>query len=158
MNDMLILRSAIKEELLFNFLKRGTALALIGILPLLFGALFLNTSQLGNWGLLIYFFSMGLIALGLIPYRRLLRLQKSPNELILCQDDTLIFKRRGKQLLKIPFHEIAQVRFIEENKIYGIGIDLKINRPTKKKQLGCDFFFPYFTKRSFERMKKVLDA
>lgn len=156
-------RSSIKSELLRRSLLRGTGLAILGALLLLAGA-FLPARILGNWGALIFLLSMGLIAWGLIPYRRLKQLETIPHEIIL-DDHTLLFCWKREAVFQVPFSNIDKTAFISSGDVYGIGIwlsstsictynnfDLVHFQERSRKKFGCDLFLPYFSERTFESL------
>lgn len=137
-------------------LKRGIALASIGIFILLWGS-FQNTQFLTNYGFFIISFALLFIAWGLIPYKRLNQLATTPDHLIIEQN-RLEFLPQGKQEKKviIAFQSIERIKYFENSTLYGIGINFKKKGPKKwLKAFDCDFFIPYFSKRSFEDLKKA---
>ena len=162
------LRSSIKPEFARNMLFRGTLLAGIGIALLVFGGAFIPASYLSQWGLILFLVAGGLVAWGLIPYRRLMQLEVKPNELIIDQKSIEVtFKR--KPTLVIPFSAIQEMRYLENSKIYGIQIWLKKDAaekvviqdsqfdPKSSRKYGCDLFLPYFSKNSFNELNSKND-
>ena len=167
-----ICRSSIHSELLNHTLKRGTVLGGSGVFLFLMGGTILPLELLSLWG--IPFFTVGLffIAIGLIPYRKLARLQLTPHE-IHFDGKTLLFLKQGKPLFKIDVPSIEKINYLEREHLYGMGIWLKkpINEKVKVLQSqfnfaafttdsmhrfqGCDLFLPFFTKRSFEEFQTV---
>lgn len=115
---------------------------------------------------------MGLffIAIGLLPYRKLSKLQLKPHE-IHFDNDTLIFLKEGKPLFKIASLSIEKMSYLEREHLYGVGIWLKKPMEQKIKVLqskfnfaafmrdsmqrfgGCDLFLPFFSKHTFEELK-----
>lgn len=83
---------------------------------------------------------LGLIALGLIPYRRLQRLEVRPNELVISEHG-LIYYKGGDLQWKLPYSSIQRLSFQETAWRYGIALDVEGR---------FDLFLPYFTKRSFQ--------
>lgn len=145
--DKTTIRSSIKQELISNALIKGTILASLGIIPMLYGALFLNKETLGTWGIGLYLSGMALIAIGLIPYRNLSRAQKNPNEIIISEDESITYKSKGKLAFTLPIKEIHSIRYLEREHLYGI--ELIIN--------GKSVFLPYFTEKSYERVKSQIE-
>lgn len=161
------LRSSVKPEFARKMLFRGTLLAGIGVALLAFGGAFIPASSLGQWGLILFFVALGLIAWGLIPYRRLLQLEVKPNELVIDQKSIAVtFKR--KPTLIIPISAIQEVRYLENREIYGIQICLKKDAakkvmiqdpqfdPSSSQKYECDLFLPYFSKNSFNELYDTL--
>lgn len=164
----LTLRSSITSELMRSVLFRGTFFAAIGVGVLIYAATFLPFEHLSRWGWLIFICCGGCIALGLVPYRRLCRLERQPHR-IQCDDTELLFYRQGKLVLRIPIVSIKKLGYFEKKGDYGIQVWLKDPIPEKvivtdssmdaarfakqsRTQYGCDFFLPYFTKKSLERL------
>lgn len=75
------IRSSVCSQLMKSTLLKGTFLAGIGILIIVLAGIFLPLQDMTIFGLPLYALGCGLIAFGLIPYRRLTALEKSPNEL-----------------------------------------------------------------------------
>lgn len=126
------------------------------------------------FGIPIFITGLALIAIGLLPYRRLLRLQLKPHE-IHDEGEYLIFLQQGKPLFKICKKNIQKIAFLKKENIYGLGVWLKRPLEEKIKVLqpnfdfaafmadsvqrfeGCDLFLPYFTERSCEEIKDQLE-
>lgn len=161
------LRSSIKPELMRRTLFRGTIVAAIGGIVLLYGALFLPTEFLTRWGLPIAVLAGILVTVGLLPYKRLVKLGKQPYELVAIEDKSLQFFSHGRHIFTIPTNSIEKLTYIERKNVYGIGLKLKKPLPEKlsvhdsrypverfqtrsRKVFNHDFFFPYFTQRSYD--------
>ncbi len=170
--DSLTIRSSIKQELYSKTLKRGSLLGALGTLPLLYGAIFMEPTGLSTWGIPLFFLGIGLIALGMMPIRRLDRLQQHPNSLVLINDDLLEFYQSGNKTLSIPCSLIGSLRFLDDGIQYGICVTLKEAAKEKvivhdprfsyeryqkesRNRFECDLFFPHFTRRSFEKIKHL---
>lgn len=166
-------RSSIRPSLLHSVLFQGSLLAFFGMLLLLGTGAFLSQESLKHWGLLIFFMSIGLIAIGMLPYRRLTRLEINPHEIVL-EKDHLHFFMKKKCLISIPLKNIEKMSFIELGRVYGIGIWLKnfslenaITRETSfnifkfhknsQKKYQCDLFLAYFSKRTFAELQSRLN-
>jgi hypothetical protein len=171
--EMLTLRSSVKTPLLRFVLFRGTFLAGVGSLFLFYGGLFLPVSMLNTWGILIFCVGLGLITLGLLPYRRLRRLEMQPYQLKVDNGHFLHFLSKGRLILSIPLCAIEKTLYIEKEHLYGIGIVLKHPPPERvvvhdpsfqmvkyqrksQKRYGCDLFIPYFSRRSYSDLVEVL--
>lgn len=154
----------IKRQLLF----RGTPIASLGILLLSYGGVFLSPSQLNIWGIPLVLLSIMLIAIGLIPYRRLCRLESTPDCLVL--DTTgMTLVQQGKRRYMIPHDSIEKMEYIEKGGDYGIGIWLKQPIPEKVvvydprfdmqlfqnkmvKRYGCPLYLSRFSRRTFAQI------
>jgi hypothetical protein len=160
------IRSAITKELQHGALMRGSFLAGVGAILLLYTGGFMEPRLLGNWGAISFLIGFGLITWGLLPYRQLMNLQMNPYEIIV-EDNHFVFQRRGKPMFSVPYGAIERSGFIEDRWHYGIAIWIKsevdspviihspnvdINRlrTQNQKKHGCDLFLPYFTKRAYE--------
>lgn len=169
MREHLILRTAIPTEWMNQSLKKGLLLALLGICPLVYAGAFAPPSTLKTWGFLIFLAGFLLITAGLLPYRRLSRLQSKPNELHCIGLERLEYYQNGKHVLSLTLSSIDHLAFINEPRFFGIAVWLK--RPLTAKMIifsptfdlhsfekqaerahQADAFFPYFSRRSFEEL------
>lgn len=160
------LYSSIKAPLKRQVLFRGTVLAFIGVLFLLWASIYLLPPELDTWGLVILLISSGLIIYGLLPYRKLTYLENHPNEIIMDSDASvhIIFKR--KLMFSVPHFNWENFEYIEKKDMYGIGMHLELGDLEKiviydqrfdivsyqkesLKNYNCDLFLPYFTKKSY---------
>lgn len=134
---------------------------------LIFAGTFLPPSFLTLWGIPIFVAGMVLIAVGLIPYRRLAKLELKPHTLS-YDGETLLFAKEGKPLFKISEKEIKDIRYVEKKNLYGIAIWLhrpviekvKVLQPhfnfaafaaeSAERFEGCDLFLPYFSEKNFK--------
>lgn len=168
-NDSIKLFSSIKPALLRASLIRGTVIALCGVLLLAYGGTFLDVNTLSFWGIPLLLVGGGLIAFGLIPYRRLCRYEKNPNEIVVNQGGYMQFVERGKIKYSIPIESIDQLKYHEMGNDYGICVIFK--KDVEKKMIvhngrfdmgayqkycrssyGCDLYIPYFARRAFTRL------
>lgn len=160
----MIVQSSIRTSLKTLTLLRGSLIAGFGALFIVFAGVFLTTENLKVWGWPVIIISFGFIAAGLIPYRRLCRLEMSPYEAV-SHEGGLTFTAMGKKMFTIPSVSIGRIEYCEKGNRYGIGIWLKKPLPEKvlvhdrrfdiayyqaraKRQFGCDLFLPFFTKRA----------
>lgn len=151
---------------------RGTILSGMGILILLACGAFLPLEKLKIWGFPIFLISMTLITWGLLPYRRLRRLEMSPYRLTLDDKKWLHFAKGTSQQFGIPLCSLERIDYIEKKHDYGIGITLKEPLPKKLvvyinhfslmdfrrkslKRYGCDLFLPYFSNRSYQELLEI---
>lgn len=138
------LYTSIKPRLLKRKVIIGTILAVFGTALLLYGTLFLSVEEMQRWGWLLFFSFIILISLGLIPYRRLSRLEKQPNKITLTDRNTFIYRT-----LEVPLNAIEKAEYYETSDKYGIKIWLKDRSEA--------IFLPYFTERSFAQLKENLE-
>lgn len=136
-----ILRSSISSEFLKKILIKGTLISGLGMSILVLAGAFLPIESLQRWGIWIFAFAMGCTAWGLIPYKRLQKLQTSPDEIRVTEDHILHYVKNQKEVYRLPLSDIQKVRWIDKPNIYGICLELK---STSK-----PFLFPYFSKKSF---------
>lgn len=144
MDNSTTLRTSVSPSLLKWRLYLGSFLAGAGAFLLLFSSIYLSTSALEKWGFLILILGLGLIAVGLIPYRKLQRLEIKPNELILSEHG-LAYYKGGSLQWKLPYASIHSMQFLESAWSYGIALDVEGR---------FDLFLPYFTKRSFQILEQ----
>jgi hypothetical protein len=163
MEDIKILRSAINEEMLYKNLKNGLIYTTPGALLLFYGALLFSQATLEKWGAITFLMSMFLIALGLIPYQQLKKLQLDPDEIHLFNNTFQVFKK-NKEPFTLPYQKIASLKFCEMRSIYGIAIELKEKDFTSAREnktrsyYHCDLFLPFFTQRALRSMEEILKA
>jgi hypothetical protein len=147
--DFLKLRSSIKAELMQKSLFRGSMIGGVGVIILFLSGAFLPVHALSVWGIPLFFLSMGLITFGMLPYRKLTRLEKVPDEILLSSKDILIYRRRGKIIFTTPLSSIKSCTYKDDESIYGIEISMKENSKT--------YFFPYFSQRSANLLISTID-
>jgi hypothetical protein len=156
----LTLRSSIRSELMRFTLWKGSCLAGIGALLLLFGGTFVPLQQLKVWGFPIFISACALITWGLLPYRRLRTLETSPYVLTLPEEKWLCLSAKGKIMFKLPLESISHFKYLEFSHFYGIGIYLK-NRSNDQeiveKSKKWNLFLPYFSQRSYQTLKEHLE-
>lgn len=167
MKNHFTLRTTITPALLHQTLLKGFGLALIGIFGLLYGSIYVDLSILQMWGFTLFIVSLGLIVMGLLPYRRLSRLQINPNKLCLVEPHQLEFYAQDRLLLIIPMEAIARLEYVANSSLYGIALwikptnsvivkgfpeEVKNLKQQGQQQAGADLFFAYFNERSFEEL------
>ncbi len=167
--DSFVIRTTISSQLMKWTLLKGFCIAFLGIAGLLAGSIFFSLPTLQIWGLSLFLISLGLITFGLVPYRRLSRLQLKPNEFILTDDSNqMIFYSKGKKILTIPLPSIARLSYIQHPSFYGIAVWFKpaplfpvivhhnhqmVETLRQKGQdIGADLFFPYFNQRAYDEL------
>jgi hypothetical protein len=169
MKDTVQIRSTITSQLLKDSLIHGMALAIPGTVLLVWSGIWLPATSLGVWGFAIFVVGLWLITRGLAPYRKLLQLQAHPH-LIIMDDEALHFLKKGQATLSIPRLSIDSINFQDDLASYGIAVrlakksgkkivvqDSKLNGDAflqdSRERFNCDLFLPYFSKRSFEKIK-----
>ncbi len=151
---------------------RGTLLGAFGACFLVAAGTFLPASLLSFLGLPTLIISALLIGLGLIPYRKLSRLETCPHE-IMIDGNTFLFFAKGKPLLNIPTALIEKIEYVEKDDLYGLGIQLKSGIQKVKvlqrsfdidafvsdarSRFSCDLFLPYFTERTLSELTAPLE-
>lgn len=166
---MPILRSCITKELKRETLKKGAGFTLSGGALILCIA-FLPLPLLKLIGLPLFALACLLIAIGLVPYRRLLLLELNPFELAI-HNNKLIFYQKNIPLFALENEHVADLLY-QEGHLYGILAQLnkplrgKIKVLTKRTRFFAYMgrwqrqyaegvlFFPYFSKHSFEELRK----
>jgi hypothetical protein len=167
--DRLKFRSSINKKLKRWILFKGTLIALLGILFLIWSAIYLTTSKLSTWGPIIIFTGLGLIIYGLLPYRKLTYLEMHPNEIIVDRDLSIHVKLKGKLVFSIPHGRLKSLSYFERKNEYGIaihlqpydlekiviydlGFNLLIFQKDSLRHYDCDLFLPYFSKKTYQRL------
>ena len=147
---MLKIRTSLSNRLIQRSLFTGFSLAFLGGLGIFAGGILMPLPLLQKWGWLLFLFSLGLITAGLLPYRKLTRLQNKPNEIRVMEQGDLEFWVRGQCKLLLSFGDIERLEYCEKNKdVFGIAVWMKE---------GAYFFFQYFSKRSFEELQNAIMA
>lgn len=159
-----MIRTSVSPKLIKHTLIKGFALGALGILGLLYGGVFLPVGLMKTWGLLLFLVCLGLITIGLLPYRHLSLLQSKPNELRLSES-ALEFWSRGQSRLIIPVGSIERMDYVndgiavrikkgEKGKVVKYQSDLDLDRYQVKTKgaEGADYLFRYFSRRSFEEL------
>lgn len=159
-----VVRTSVDKELLRRVVLRGSLIAAVGLVLMLFGN-GIPASRLSGWGAGIVLLSLALITLGLLPYRRLTRLQLHPNELTLSEEE-LLYTRQKAAPLWIGRSSIATLRWLRHGELYGIAItlhppatrraDLEREAARWRRLLDCDLFLPYFSQESCSQLQNSL--
>lgn len=143
MRNSTTLRTSVSPTLLKWRLFLGSFFAICGASLILYAGVFAPQ----KWGFLLFLFGMGLIALGLIPYRLLQRLEIKPNELELLEHG-VIYRKRGEQQWQLPYGSIQRVVYFEDAWRYGIQLTVENH---------LELFLPYFTQRSCTVLQSALE-
>lgn len=162
--ESLTLYSSVKTGMKKKLLFRGIALATVGALLFLISGAFLQERILGTIGLPLFLFVGSLVALGMVPYRKLLIIETKPHKIVAEEDKTLSFFLHGKQMLSLSRKQIDRIAYFEKPLFYGIAIHLKKEKETHfhpkmnvfsnqiKREYQCDLFLPYFSQHSFDSL------
>ena len=145
------LRSTIKPKLKKNLLLKGTFFSFIGVFIWLVCSVFIPVYDLNYTGWLIYMVGGAFIVFGLLPYKKISRLENNPSEIIVSQDEYLYAFVGGALLIKISLDNIEALKFIDRKNDYGISISLKT--PVLEKS---EVFLPFFSKVSFSELYEVI--
>lgn len=169
MQHQILVRSCIKPSLLRSTLFRGTYIAIAGVIIIVTSGMLLPLFLLRVFGLPLLLLGFALIASGLLPYRRLAKLEMHPYEI--AYDEThLLFFRNKKPAFKVPLELLQKIEYYEKGKLYGMGVkmkkslkdqviiyDKKLDIPTFfSTNEGFDLFLPYFTKSASDEMTDEL--
>ncbi len=141
---------------------------------IMLGGTLLPLALLKIWGAPLFCVGMTCISIGLLPYRKLTRLQLKPHA-IHSSGHELIFLKSGKPLFKVLLGSLEKIEYLEKEETYGLGLWLKRPVEAKVKVLqprfnfsrftqrsmeefeGCDLFLPYFSKHAYLRAKALLE-
>lgn len=173
MEDRLKLYSMVKGPLLRKKLLRGTLYAVLGISLLIFAGLFIRVELMNKWGWLIFVSGLAFVAGGLMPYRRLSKMQDSPHELII-DAISISLQEGGKLRYTIPIACLERWGHLDGQSEYGVCLwfkkplpervrifdrRLRFHRMTKRscRRQGCDLFIPYFSRRSYSQLADILE-
>jgi hypothetical protein len=160
-------RTCVKASWKQYLLIRATLLGGAGMLILVMASILLPVNQLSYWGFPLFIFSIGLVAGGMIPYRRLVQQERNPDEIILTKDDKLVYHRQGKKVGLIPLSMVDKIVYIDSQK--NEGISLLIHRQLmgseriiiyQKQQLqflNGNIFLPHFSERTFKELINIVE-
>lgn len=143
----------------------------IGAAILLAAGAVMPLNQLEVWGLSLFVGAGALIVWSMLPYRRMVQMENIPDELWINTKGDLVYAKNSQPILSIPQHAIDKCFYIDNSDVYGIAVTIKM--PPMKKisvhdsgfnfkafqhacvyQYGCDLFFPFFSKRSFQSLQE----
>lgn len=143
---MITLHTTIDSKYKLMLLKRGSSIAALGLFAMLFASIEIGPKLLSETGIFIFLFGVSVIAYGLLPYRKIMRLELAPHHLFIG-DDRIEYVH-GKIIECIKIDEIESLEYYEEFSGYGIKV-------TKKN--GTKLMMPFFSKRSCERLTNELN-
>lgn len=169
MNPNLILNTSITLSLKRYVLFRGIALAALGCVLLLLGGIYIPADKMGSWGFALFISAGLLVTAGMLPYRKLSKLEMNPSLLKITSHQNLEYYIKGRKSLIIPLSSIRKTGFFETHRYYGICLWLTAPIPQKnaafdivkyqalsRKGYKCDLYLPYFTKRSYDELTNQL--
>lgn len=158
MKEVFTIRTSISPGLMRKTLFKGFFTGMLGIISLLYAGVFLPVDVLRVWGLPIFLFGIGLIIIGLLPYRRIARIESKPSTLTVDNLEALEFSSGGKLKFSLPLEIVSKIAYLASPKNYGLGIWLKDHALEKviffepsfkvRTDYGADIFLPYFSQRS----------
>lgn len=164
------IQSTIDATTLKKSLFQGTSISALGALLFIVPTLFLSIPYLSRWGLYLFTISFFLIAIGMLPYKRLLKLQITPHVIEFLPEGIALWWKQ-KKICFISFSHLASIVYQADKKIPGIqlhitGIDHYychkkiVDRWQQKmqKKYRCDFFIPYISQKSYFKAQKFLEA
>ena len=120
--DKVVIHTSISSNILKHTLLKGAAIANLGALIVIFSGSFLPLSLMKDWGLILFLFAMILVTAGLLPYRKMAKLQANPNQFILLDPNHAAFIEKGKKLLTLPLSSVKKSEYIEDSRVYGIAL------------------------------------
>ncbi len=146
---MITLSSTISSECKRKALFRGSALAGLGLVFLGATGIYGTVDLLQRWGVWIFGVSMGAIALGLLPYRRLCQLETSPHRITIEPEMwTVVIP---KKTVRFSPKSIQAVRYVETRSLYGIKLTFRSRQ--------SDLFLPFFNREAYAQLTaKVKDV
>lgn len=167
-SQILTLRTTLYPFLVRQTLFKGFCISLIGMTLLVYSGTFIPSHLLKFMGLPVFIMGIGCLAWGLLPYRRLSRLELQPDKLEALEAKSIDFFSKGEKVLSLPFNAIQSFDYFQKEGIYGLVILLKT--PSHKLRipssiflkeadkrllntLQADFFFPYFSQHSVRELK-----
>lgn len=139
--------SVVRTACLNRALGRGTILGLLGIFPLMLGAILLPAKLLHGLGIVLFAFFLVCLLCGLLPFKRLARKQLHPDTLYI-EDALLVYTKEGSVKRRIPINHILSLRaFTYSTSDYGIELVLQDKR---------HLLLPYFTDSSAASLQEEL--
>ncbi len=122
------LLSVVKPGVKKILLIRGMTLGFCGVGILFCLGVFASVDVLSFWGIPSFFGGVFLVGLGLIPYRKLTRLETHPHQIILDVLALTFISTYGNKV-RIPYDNIEKITSIETGCRYGLRLELKKGAP-----------------------------
>lgn len=126
--------SVVKGEVKKRLMIRGLLFATVGGLLLLGMGIFAKLEFLSLWGIPSFALGIFLIAFGIIPYRKITKLEIHPHQILFDREALTFISNKGSNAT-IPYREITKIRYFEGKIRYGIWLERQNNAPV---------FLPYF--------------
>ena len=158
-NESVIVYSCIKKSMMKKEIMKGTAIAILSLIPLLLSFIYLKASILETYGLGLLILAFGGLYIGLGRYKALARIENAPNRLTITSHE-LIFSLRGKPKYSIPLEHISSMGYREGSVDYGLIVTLgvnplpclprrylcfKVGLTGEPQSEGSIIYFPYFS-------------
>lgn len=138
--------TTVTQPLKRKLLLRGSFFGSIGISVLLIFSVWGTEALIEKWGMLIFATGIGLISLGMIPLRKIQRLERIPHQ-ITFHSSGLLYEKRGKEPLLLPKTDILRLSYLTRGDIYGIEV---LTRTLDR------FFLPYFSEKSADALSDYI--
>ena len=168
-SETLRIQTAVLSDYMRDTLFRGVAFAAVGVILLVVCGTYMPPRVMNIWGLPALFAGIGLITWGMLPYRKVKRLEAFPDTLIVIDDQYFQYLSGGRRLLTIPIESVESIGHIEKGRDYGIALWLKEPLPEKitlhssrvnlprilarsQERYGCDLLLPFFSKRGYSHL------
>lgn len=161
------IHTTISSKVIQHYLWKGSFFAILGTSALLIGGIFFSTHILQVWGLFIFVIAISLITYGLLPYRRLCRLQLQPYELK-ANGREVTYSSKNKKILTLPLDSVSEFRYIQDPIHYGIAVFLQskpkstivVHQHSNEVEhlrkdglpFGAALFFPFFNRRAYDEL------
>lgn len=130
--------SIVKPDVKKSFLIRGMILGFCGTALLLGMGVFASVDILSVWGIPSFLGGIFLIGFGLIPYRKLTRLETHPHQIILDENAFTFISTYGNEV-RVLYSTIKKITFVETKRRYGLRLELEGKSP---------LFLPHFLDNS----------
>lgn len=141
---MNVIYSSIHPNFKRKVLLRGCLSAFPGFIFLFFFGVYGTPLFLETWGILIFAIGIGSVAWGLIPYRKLSRLETHPHRIAVEKDNWQI--TTGKKTYTFEQKDIESIQYIHEKNRYGIEITIQ----------GKKEFFSFFSRSAYARLHDIM--
>lgn len=170
MKRPLIFKTYLNRTVKKKVLLRGSLIGGLGALFIVLSGIFIPKQSLSFWGIPLFIFGFGLITLGLLPYRRLSKMELQPYELRLYENQLQYVLKNV--LLTLPLVSIDRIEYQKVNHREGIVIYLKNQLPEKivlhssRNPFSAPYefhpngkylFFPHFSQRTFLELKHQIE-
>ncbi len=169
MDEAITLTTTVLPSLKRKILLKGFLFAACGVLLWLYAGTQWDVRVLQKWGWFVFIIGFVAIAAGLLPYRRCVRLQEQPHQLILHGKGDITYLIEGNVVCTLPLSWIERAVFCKETHPYGIALffcfvekellnsSFMKQRLTRSRQIyQCDLFLPYFQERAWRELQEWL--